>query len=247
MRRINLIPMAGRGIRFVNAGYETPKPLIEIGGLPMVIRAAKCLPKADLWIFICRREHIINSKIEQILHRNFSPLVIIPIDYLTDGQASTCLLAKNYLRSNDILTIGSCDNKMSYNRSQYNEKLIKSDALVWTFRNNQSIVNNPKMYGWAKLDKKGKISKISCKKPLSDNPIKDHALIGAFSFYKAEYFLKYSEKIIKKNRRINNEFYLDIVLDECVSNGLNINPFEVLKYTSWGTPKDLKNYLKYIK
>ena len=40
--------MAGEGQRFVNAGYNTPKPLIENDGLPMVVQAAKTLPPAEV-------------------------------------------------------------------------------------------------------------------------------------------------------------------------------------------------------
>ena len=90
----------------------------------------------------------------------------------------------------------------------------------------------------------GKYQDISCKVPISDKPIKDHAITGSFSFRKADYFLEYCEKTISKNRRINNEFYLDIVLDECVIGGLNVLPFEVDEYNSWGTPVDLETYLK---
>ncbi len=100
------------------------------------------------------------------------------------------------------------------------------------------------MYGWVKLDEFGQISGVSCKVPISDQPIKDHAITGSFSFKKAEYFLEYCDITIAKNRRINNEFYLDIVLDECVIGGLNVQPFETDEYNSWGTPEDLENYLK---
>ena len=244
MRRVNIIPMAGEGIRFVNQGYKIPKPLIPIDGVPMVIRAAKCLPEADLWIFICREHHLLNSNIKEILNQFFSAPKIISVDFLTQGQASTCLLAKKYLQHNDHLTIGSCDCKMDYNKIDFNKNLVSSDALVWTFRNNTSIIKNPEMYGWAKLDRFGKISGISCKKPISNMPGKDHIVTGSFSFRKAKYFLEYCEKTIDKNRRINNEFYLDIVLDECVIGGLNVQPFEVDEYNSWGTPLDLENYLK---
>ena len=48
--------------------------------------------------------------------------------------------------------------------------------------------------------------------------------------------------MINKNRRINNEFYLDVVLDECVLNGYNVSPFEIDDYICWGTPKDLEVY-----
>ena len=244
MRRVNIIPMAGEGTRFVNQGYKLPKPLIPIKGIPMVVRAAKCLPIADLWIFICKKDHVLNSKIKDTLHQYFSSPKIISVDFLTEGQASTCLLAKKYLRPNDILTIGSCDCRMNYDKTNYNKKLITSDALVWTFKNNMSVIKNPEMYGWVKLSKFGKTLGVSCKIPVSNNPIEDNALTGSFSFRKAEYFLEYCDKTITKNRRINNEFYLDIVLDECVIGGLNVHHFEVDEYNSWGTPLDLENYLK---
>ncbi len=244
MRRVNIIPMAGGGIRFVDQGYDLPKPLIPIDGIPMVVRAAKCLPDADLWIFICKEDHILNLKIKEILNQFFSSPKIISVDFLTEGQASTCLLAKKYLQSNDILTIGSCDCRMDYDKTDYRKKLITSDALVWTFRNNKSVVKNPEMYGWTKLDRFGKVLTVSCKSPISNTPIKDHAVTGSFSFKKADYFLEYCDITISKNRRINDEFYLDIVLDECVVGGLNVKPFEVKSYYSWGTPADLEKYVK---
>ena len=58
MRRVNIIPMAGEGIRFADQGYRLPKPLIPINGVPMVVRAAKCLPDADLWIFISKNARV---------------------------------------------------------------------------------------------------------------------------------------------------------------------------------------------
>ena len=244
MRRVNIIPMAGEGSRFVKKGYKIPKPLIPINGVPMVVRAAKCLPDAELWIFICREGHILNSEIKKILYQYFSSPKIISVDFLTPGQASTCLLAREYLKPDDIITIGSCDCKMDYNKIDFNKKLYISDALVWTFRNNESVMKNPEIYGWIKLDNVGQISEVSCKVPISNKPIKDHAITGSFSFRKADYFLEYCEKTISKNRRVNNEFYLDIVLDECVIGGLNVQTFEVDEYYSWGTPVDLETYLK---
>ena len=35
------------------------------------------------------------------------------------------------------------------------------------------------------------------------------------------------ESIINKDRRVNKEFYLDVALDECISLGFNVMPFEV--------------------
>ena len=34
-----ILPMAGRGSRYSDHGYQTPKPLIEVGGKPMLFWA----------------------------------------------------------------------------------------------------------------------------------------------------------------------------------------------------------------
>ena len=67
MAIVNLIPMAGEGQRFKNEGYKLPKPLIEIDGVPMVIKALKSLPLADKNILIVRKGqfNITNSKIKK--------------------------------------------------------------------------------------------------------------------------------------------------------------------------------------
>ena len=95
-----------------------------------------------------------------------------------------------------------------------------------------------------KFDKVEQVSKVSYKVPINYTRTKDHAITGSFSLKKAEHFLKYCDKTIFKYRSINNEFYLDIVLDECVIMGLNVQPFEVDEYNSWRTSFDLENYLK---
>ena len=151
------------------------------------------------------------------------------------------MLAEYELKLDDELTIGACDNKMEFNVNEFEDLIIKNDALIWTFRNNPSVLQNPEMYGWLSIDDRGKAKGVSCKKPISNNPLNDHAIVGAFSFKKAKSFIKYTEAMITKNRRINGEFYLDVVLDECINSGLKVAPFIMTKYTGWGTPKEFEN------
>ena len=117
--------MAGAGQRFVDAGYKTPKPLIEVDGIPIAVQAAKSLPTADHWIFICREEHILKHGIDKVLKHHFPSSDIISVRYLTNGQASTCLLAKDLLRPEDQLTIGACDNAMEYDSDLFEKRLHK--------------------------------------------------------------------------------------------------------------------------
>ena len=53
-----VIPMAGAGSRFSNAGFKTPKPLIDVQGKPMYQWATNSLPLeyASRLIFIVRED-----------------------------------------------------------------------------------------------------------------------------------------------------------------------------------------------
>ena len=97
------------------------------------------------------------------------------------------------------------------------------------------------MYGYVKTKKPDNAIFVSCKKTISKVPGKDHTIIGAFSFKKAETFLKYSKDLIKQNKRINKEFYLDSVAKLCVSSKLIVKVNLVNKYIGWGTPTDFIN------
>ena len=243
--KINLIPMAGAGKRFTDAGYVIPKPFIDIDGIPMVVRAALALPKADKYIFVCRSEHLKEIPIQNIITKYISNFEIVVIDKLTEGQAITCLAAKNLINSEDILTIGASDNDMIYSEDKFNLLFENNnlDGLVWSFKGNPAVLQNPLMYGWIKLkDQSHIIEEIKCKEPISENPLHDYAIIGAFTFKKASYFFDAVDKMIFENHKINNEFYIDVAINFCIKNNRIMSNFEVDKYICWGTPKDLNEY-----
>jgi NDP-sugar pyrophosphorylase family protein len=243
MRRVNLIPMAGLGERFINKGYKIPKPLILIKKKPMFVRAAMSLPKSDLLIFICLKEHVKNFKINKVIKSFFPKSKIIISKKKKIGQAADCYEAAKYLKKKDLLTIGTCDCAMIYNSNLLRKNIKNSDLIVWTFKDKKIVKKNPRMYGYVKVDKNSVIEKISCKKKISKFPWKDHAIIGAFTFKRAEIFLKYTKELLLSNNKVNNEYYMDTVAENCVNSGIKAKVNLVKKYYGWGTPADLKNFL----
>ena len=237
--KVNIVPMAGEGKRFIDANYLIPKPFIKVNKVPMFIRAAKSLPEADKWIFICREEHIESFNAKNLIYQYFPKAIIISTKNKTKGQASTVLLAKKNISSDDQILIGTCDSMVEYNKKLINRLILKNDAVIWTIKNDNSILSNPHSYGWVGINSNGNASNVSCKKLISKNPEKDHAIIGIFSFKRADIFFKSVKEMINKNRLINNEFYVDVALDECIKIGYQVKTFQVEKFICWGTPSDL--------
>jgi Nucleoside-diphosphate-sugar pyrophosphorylase involved in lipopolysaccharide biosynthesis/translation initiation factor 2B, gamma/epsilon subunits (eIF-2Bgamma/eIF-2Bepsilon) len=241
-KSINLIPLAGHGKRFSQVGHTIPKPLIPVRNKPMILQAAESLPDAEKYIFVCLREHY--AVIEKSIKDCYSKAKIVVIDQVTQGQACTCEIG---LQGEDLespLFIGACDNGMLWDQQAYQQCLEDKtvDALVWTFRHHPASARNPQMYGWVKADAENTVLNVSVKKPISEHPWNDHAIIGAFYFRKARYFLEALEQLYKKNSRINGEFYVDSCINELVEMNLTVKAFEVDYYVCWGTPQDLQTY-----
>jgi bifunctional N-acetylglucosamine-1-phosphate-uridyltransferase/glucosamine-1-phosphate-acetyltransferase GlmU-like protein len=241
---LNLIPLAGRGQRFVQDGYVLPKPLIQVSGKPMIIQAAEQLPQANKQAFVCLKEHVQVHQVDQVLKAHYPHARIVILDEVTEGQACSCALGLTKDDAENPLLIGACDNGIVWDRVKYDILMYDPmvDAVIWTFRNHPASKLFPYMYGWVKVDKDNNATGVSVKIPISATPEHDHAIIGTFYFKKAQYFLEALKQLRAKNVRINGEFYVDSCMGELINMGLCVKVFEVDFYVGWGTPNDLKTY-----
>jgi NDP-sugar pyrophosphorylase family protein len=242
---LNLIPMAGRGARFVQEGYTLPKPLIPISGKPMVVQAVDSLPPASKHRFVCLEEHLNDSLLKRELESSYENVEIVVLSKVTEGQAITCSVGLEGVSNTTPVLIAACDNSMLWSRKNY-EKLLSEadvDAIVWGFKNHPSAARNPEMYGWIEVDETAKVTGVSVKKPISDTPENDYAIVGTFYFRSVELFNKALKNLVDKNIRVNNEFYVDSMVGELVSMGCNVKVFPVDDYICWGTPNDYRTYI----
>lgn len=248
-----LIPMAGAGERFCDEGYKKSKPAIptydrRTGRLvPMVLCATMDLPDVKAGgeniIYVDRSFHKSEGLEDEI--RDFYPKAsFITVDHLTEGQACTCLLAKEYIDNEEELLIAGCDNGMEYDCEFYRTAKKDADMLVFTYRNNESVLGNPNAYGWMILGEGNNIVDVSIKKAISNNPMDDHAVVATFWFKKGSIFVEAARKMLEEDDRINGEFYVDQVTKHVIRLGYKANVFEIERYIGWGTPKDYETYQK---
>jgi bifunctional N-acetylglucosamine-1-phosphate-uridyltransferase/glucosamine-1-phosphate-acetyltransferase GlmU-like protein len=236
--------MAGAGRRFYQAGYPQPKPLVPVAGAPMVQRSLDTFPPASLWITACRTDHLQSSPLAPLLTGNGHRVEILPIDRLTEGQAVTCLLARDRLDPDQPLLIAPCDAALIYDQTHYAQLTTDPaiDCLVWTFRNHPHANRNPHQYGWVEASANGDIHRVTCKTPLADDVRNDPGIIGAFWFRQARFFLEAADGLIAQNRRVNNEFYVDSAIEVLLEQGRRAKLFEVEHYLCFGTPDDVRSF-----
>lgn len=248
-----LIPMAGAGQRFADAGYRVHKPAIptidRYDGTekPMVVCATKDLPgvacDGSNVIYVDRTFHR-DDGVEDAIRAYYEKARFITIDRLTEGQACTCMLAKDCLDPEEELLIAGCDNGMDIDGAAFEETKRTCDCIVFTYRHNEAVLQDPNAYGWMFADEEGNITGTSIKKAISDTPMEDPAVVATFWFRKAKVFLEATEKMIRENDRINGEFYVDQTVKHVLDLGYRAKIFDIDRYVGWGTPADYEGYQK---
>lgn len=246
-----LIPMAGAGQRFADAGYKVHKPAIQTidrqdgTQKPMVVCATKDLPgvaeDGSNVIYVDRTFHK-EDGVEDIIKAYYEKAQFITIDHLTEGQACTCMLAEPYLDPEEPLLIAGCDNGMDIDFEAFEKVKQECDCVVFTYRHNEAVLQNPNAYGWMIADGEGRITGTSIKKAISDTPMEDPAVVATFWFKEAKVFLEATEKMIRENDRINGEFYVDQTAKHVLDLGYTAKIFDIDRYVGWGTPADYEGY-----
>lgn len=234
--RLNvLIPMAGAGSRFEKAGYTFPKPLIDVNGKPMIQLVVENLNIDANFIFVVKKEHRIKYNLDILLNLISSNCKIVEVDSLTEGACCTTLLAKELINDDTPLLMANSDQFVEWNSTDFMYKMIEQnvDAGILTFKS-----THPK-WSFAKLDENGYVIEVAEKKPISDL-----ATVGIYFWKRGRDYVKYSEQMIEKNIRVNNEFYVCPVFNEAILDGKKIRTFDIEKMWGLGTPEDLAIFLK---
>jgi HAD superfamily hydrolase (TIGR01509 family) len=232
-----LIPMAGAGKRFVDAGYVFPKPIIEIQNKPMIQWVIDSLNINANYIFIIQKEHQQKFNLKSVLKILKPNCKIIDLDEVTEGAACTTLLAKNYIDNDKPLMIANSDQFIKWNSSKslYNYYSKKYDGAILTF---EAI--HPK-WSYAKCDDNNIVSEVAEKNVISKN-----ATVGVYYWKKGSDYVKYAEQMIDKDIRVNNEFYVCPVYNEAIQDGKKVIIDKVEEMHGLGTPDDLKNFIHYL-
>lgn len=239
-----VIPLVGEGSRFAREGYSLPKPLIPVSGLPMVIQAVRDLPKLSNLIFVLRQDLPYFDVLIKVLRQYYPMATLKVLDQITEGQALTCLQAAEMQDSNQMLVIGACDNGVLYDEARYQALLSEpdTDVVVWVKRGHVPAKRYPSMYGWVNVMPNGNLIKsVSVKKPL-EHPDTDPIVIGTFTFKRAADYLAAVKRMVERQARVNQEYYVDECVNDAIALGLKCRIFEVDHYLSWGTPNELLTF-----
>lgn len=229
MKKYNLlVPLAGRGQRFVDEGYVVPKYMITARDKHLIDWALSSIDTSECNLIFClRQDHINNFGVDEIFRKKFGEdIKIVVIDKITDGSVSTCLLARDYINNDLPLFIYTVD---VHFKPVFKPYLPSNDGFVLTFKS-----NNP-AYSYVKTNEEGYALLTAEKEVVSNN-----ACVGVYGFKTGRQFVQYAEIMIARNLRTKNEFYITPLYNLMINDGLTVTIKDVDNMFIMGTPEEYK-------
>ena len=239
--RLNIvIPMAGHGSRFRDAGYDRPKPMIEVHGVPMIEVVVKNIKpvRAHRFIFLCLEAHLKQFGLDEYLRKIAPGCAIVPVRGVTEGAACTVLLAQEFFNTSEPLMIANSDQFVEVDINAYLNAadIAEADGLIMTMKANDA------KWSFVGFDPQGRIDRVVEKEVISDE-----ATVGIYNYAHGSDFVDGANAMIGKNIRVNNEFYVAPVYNELIAAGKKIIHFNIGEVGrgmhGLGTPADLDNFL----
>jgi len=235
-----LIPMAGAGSRFQQAGYSFPKPLIDVRGKPMIQVVVENLNIEANFIYIVQKEHYDEYHLKYLLNLITPGCTIVQLDEITEGAAETVLTAKDHINNENPLLIVNSDQFIEWNSNEvmYAFSADQIDGGILTFKS-----THPK-WSYVKLDDRGFVSELAEKKVISDI-----ATVGIYYWRFGEDFVWNAEEMMNHDdKRINGEWYVAPVFQEAIEDSdAKIRVKHIDKMWGLGTPEDLQYFLNNYK
>jgi dTDP-glucose pyrophosphorylase len=237
-----VIPMAGRGSRFAQAGYRDPKPLIPVGGKPMIQWVIENVRPArpHRFIFCVLAEHLERySSVAALLERLAPGCVIVPVFQVTEGAACTVLLARKHVDNKDPLMTANSDQFVEMEIDTYLQHGDRTghDGFIMTFGSDHS------KWSYCRMGENGLVAEVVEKQVVSQE-----ATVGIYNFGCGADFVAAADRMIARNLRVNNEFYVAPSYNQMIEDGkkisvYNLGPEGAIMH-GLGVPEDLEKFSK---
>lgn len=235
-----VIPMVGLGKRFSDAGFVKPKPLIGVRNKTIIEHSIESLGIEGNYIFIIRTSEF-SEELKFILKSLKPECKIIETEQITEGSASSILLAKHLINNEEELITTNCDQRTDWDHDKFINfcKKSDSDGVVVTYPYDGILVNEKSPYSFIDVDIDGNAKRLEEKFAISE-----YALCGIHYWKNGKDFVSSAEEMIKNNDRINNEFYVAKTYNYLIKKNKKIKHFPLKKseFFSLGTPEDVKKF-----
>ena len=208
-----VILAGGFGTRLSEYTDTIPKPMVSIGGKPIIEHVCNLFPGEEKFTFICNAKHLSETNMRAVLKSIKPNANIVEIPNHKKGPVYAVSLLNDLIDNDEELFISDSDHYIQWNKTQFNEKIRTQliDACVFVFPGKQKSSH----FSYVRTNEENYVVEASEKIPISET-----AACGIHYYKKGSDFVKYAKKMIEKNIRFNNEFYVTPVYNEFIKSSV---------------------------
>jgi NDP-sugar pyrophosphorylase family protein len=240
--KLNIVmPMAGLGSRFREAGFKVPKPLIDVRGRPMYAWATESLPleKSSRLIFILLATQPEFPDLQRDIEQRYAKYkpIVLTVPELTAGQAITVLRARDLINKDEPLLIHNADTAFDI-APQWIENAVAEnlDGALLVFPSQE------KRWSFSRENPAGFVTEVREKEVVSP-----WASTGTYWFRRGADFVRVAESRFNSGKREASEFYVGPLYNDLIAQGAKVKNFEIRKLYCFGTPDDLSDTIKQLR
>ena len=237
-----VIPMAGHGKRFKNAGISKPKFMIEVKNKTLFEWALDSLPVeiSRKIIFVCLEEHEkefrVSKFIKNIMKERFPKINygLVYLEKTTRGQVETVLHAKQLMDSESPLIIYNIDTHFISTRLKSKILTLKNkniDGMLGCFTSDDENLS------FVELNDKGLVKRVREKEKISSL-----ASTGLYVFSNGRQFIEAAETMIKNDIKVKDEFFVSEIYNILLKSGKRFDIDIAEEFVPFGTPEDIKKF-----
>jgi NDP-sugar pyrophosphorylase family protein len=237
--------MSGFGERFRRAGYNLPKPLIEIDGKPIIAHVIEMFPGEHDFLFICNNDHLANAdyRLEEILNRYCPTGRVVGIPSHKLGPIHTVRLIEHMIDMDRPLVVNYCDFTCYWDWHHFKELVAISecDGAIPAYKGfhphtlgNTNYAYMREQYGWV-LD-------IQEKQPYTDNRMQEYASSGTYYFATGQIMSEAFRTTMEQDINVGGEYYVSLAYKPLLAANKNIAVYPLQHFMQWGTPDDVAEY-----
>ena len=236
--------MSGQGSRFVKDGFTIPKPLIEVDGKPIIEHVTEMFPGEQDFIFICNREHIENTNMEEILNKLKPEGNIMVIDNHKKGPVFAVQQVFNEIEDDEPVFVSYCDYGQIWDYEQFKKDIKKLDCAgaIPSYTGFHPHLLRKNLYAGILTDDKGMMIDIQEKHCFTPNPEDSFHSGGSYYFKSGALMKKYFKELMDEDINLNGEYYVSMVYYLFKRDGLGVFIPKIQHFMQWGTPEDLEEY-----
>lgn len=239
-----VIPMSGIGKRFIDAGYSDPKPLIEVDGKPIIQHVVELFPGVSDIIFICNEKHLAETNMRSILLSIVPNAKIhsVPVNNRR-GPVDAVLKISDYIDDNKEVIVSYCDYGTNWNFTEFlNEvRSSNSDGAIACYTGFHPHMLGSDNYAFCRAEK-NIVLEVREKQPFTNDKMSEQASNGTYYFKSGSIVKKYFQELVDSNINVNGEFYVSLVYNLLIRDGLKVTTSLIKNMLQWGTPYDLEIY-----